>query len=62
MGAERLGEARDRERLGDPGHALEQHVAVGEQADQEALQHVALADDDRLHGRQQIAGELALLG
>ena len=32
--------------LARPGHALEQAVAAGQQADQHALDHVALADDD----------------
>ena len=29
-----------------PGHAFEQHVAAGEQADEHAVDHVRLADDD----------------
>ena len=48
-----------RERLREAGHALEQHVAAGEQADEQALDHVVLADDaardlfeDRLHQRR----------
>ena len=32
--------------LARPGHALEQDVAAGEQADEQALDHVLLADDD----------------
>ena len=42
---DRLGERSHRERLGQPGHALEQHVAAGEQADQQPVDHVVLADD-----------------
>jgi len=32
-----------------PGHAFEEHVAAGQQADHEALDHVALADDALAH-------------
>ena len=35
--ADHLGEGLDSERLGDAWHALEQHVPLGEQADQHAL-------------------------
>ena len=44
-GVDRLGQRAHRERLGQAGHALEQHVTAGEQADQQALDHVLLADD-----------------
>ena len=37
-----------RERLREPGHALEQHVAVGEQPDQEPVEQRPLADDHAL--------------
>jgi hypothetical protein len=37
------GEARDGEALGEAGQPLEQHVAVGEQPDQEPIHHFALA-------------------
>ena len=43
--AQRLAERLDEERLGEAGHALEQHVAVGEQGDQQALDDDILADD-----------------
>ena len=36
----------DRERLGQAGHAFEQHVAVGQQADDQPLDQIFLADDD----------------
>ncbi len=36
----------DRQGLGEPRHALDQHVAAGEQADQHAVEEVVLADDD----------------
>ncbi len=40
-----LRQGLDRQRLGEAGHALEQHVAAGEQADQQPVDQVALADD-----------------
>ena len=40
-----LGERPHGERLGEPRHAFEQHVAAGEQADEQAFDHVVLADD-----------------
>ena len=40
-GAERL----DEEGLGEAGHALEQHMAVGEEGDEQALDDGILADD-----------------
>ena len=43
---ERGGEGFDGERLGEAGDAFEEDVAVGEQADGEALDEVFLADDD----------------
>ncbi len=46
VACDRLGERLHRERLGEAGHALEQDVAAGEQADQQAVDQVALADDD----------------
>ena len=36
----------DGERLGQTGHAFEQNVAVGEQAEQEPLDQILLANDD----------------
>ena len=43
----------DRERLGQPGHAFEQHVAIGQQPDQQALDQVGLAHDHLAHfGKQ----------
>ena len=36
----------DGQGLGEAGHAFEQHVAVGEQADEQAVHEVFLADDD----------------
>ena len=34
--------------LGQPGHALEEDVAAGQQGDEQALEHPLLADDDAL--------------
>ena len=56
-GVQRLGERGHREGLGDPGHAFDQHVTVGEQADQQPFQHVALADDDLLHRPYDVLAE-----
>ena len=41
---DRLGERLDRQRLGQTGYAFEQHVAVGQQPDQQPVDHVALPD------------------
>ena len=46
--ADHLGEGLDGQRLGHAGHTLEQHVALGEQADQHPLDQPVLADDDPL--------------
>ncbi len=43
---EHAGETRDQQGLGQPGHADQQHVAVGEQRGQELFDHGILADDD----------------
>ena len=40
-----VGHRLDRQRLGQAGHALEQHVTAGQQSDEDALHHGALADD-----------------
>ena len=44
-GADRTGERRRRRRLGQPGHALEQDVALGEQRDEQARAQPFLADE-----------------
>ena len=46
--AEHVGERLDGQRLRQPGDALEQHVAAGEQRDEQALEHRVLADDHAL--------------
>jgi hypothetical protein len=48
------------ERLGEARQALEQHVAVGEQGDQQAVEQGILADDDRSAGRAHGLQGLAL--
>ena len=48
-----------RQRLGQAGHALQQHVAAGEQADQQPLEHRVLADDDALDLVQRLAQRAA---
>ncbi len=44
-------EGADGKRLGQTGHAFEQHVAVGEQADQQALDQLFLANNHAAHFR-----------
>ncbi len=39
-------ERADGKRLGEPGDTFEQHVAVGEQADEQPVHELFLADDD----------------
>src|SRR4051812_236628 len=46
--AEHRRERANGQRLGEAGDALEQHVAAGEQRDEQALEHRVLADDDAL--------------
>ena len=43
--AEHAGGRLDRQRLREPGHALDQEVALREQADEHALEHRVLAGD-----------------
>ena len=46
--ADHGGEAAHGQRLGHAGHALEQDVTLGQQADHQLLDHVLLADDHPL--------------
>jgi hypothetical protein len=46
--ADHLGEGLDGQSLGHPWHTFEQHVALGEQADEHPLDQLVLADDDPL--------------
>ena len=48
--------------LASPGHALEKDVATREQADEDALDHVLLADDDLADLVGEAVDEGALLG
>jgi hypothetical protein len=50
-----LGEGPDGESLGEARHAFEQHMATGQQADEQAFDHELLADDASghlLHGER----------
>ena len=60
--AEHAGERAHGERLREAGHALEQHVAAGEQGDEDLLEHVVLADDDPLALPQGLLEAAAGLG
>jgi len=57
---ERAGEGTHRERLGQARHTLQKHVPVGEEPDQEALDHVALPDDHAADFVEQLVGRRAL--
>ena len=54
-------EGPDGEGLGEARHAFQQHVPVGQQADEQALQERALADDDATQLGEHLGGEAALL-
>ena len=58
-----LASAKERavERLREPGHVLEQHVAVGEEAEQDELELLPLADDCALDLVEQAVAELGQL-
>ena len=65
--AEDVGERPHGQRLGEPGHAFEQHVTAGQQRDEHALEHRVLADDDalalpqgRLEGAARLVGDAAV--
>ena len=49
VAVDRPGDGLDREGLREPGHALDEEVAAREQAHDDPLEHVVLADDDPLH-------------
>ncbi|MCH8977691.1 MAG: glycosyltransferase family 4 protein, partial [Armatimonadetes bacterium] len=42
---ERLGERGDHQRLGEPRHALQQHMPAGEEGHEQLVEHVLLAED-----------------
>ena len=54
-----VGQRADHERLGQPRHADEQAVPLGEQGDEQLLEHVLLADDDLAALGQDALGALA---
>jgi hypothetical protein len=56
-----VGDGAHGQRLGQPRHALEQHVAAGEQPDEDTLDHVALTDDHLADLGGQAVDEGALL-
>ena len=65
--AEHVGERPHGQRLGEAGHALEQHMTAGQQRDEHALEHRVLADDDalalpqgRLEGAARLVGDAAI--
>ena len=45
-GPDRFGQGRDRQCFGQAGHSFEQHMPAGQQSDQQAFDHIPLADDD----------------
>ncbi len=57
-GSQRL----DRGRLGQPGHALQKHVAVGEKADKQAFHEVLLAHHRFAHLTHDVGDPCASLG
>src|SRR5262249_50713635 len=58
-GLEVLGQALHRPRLRQPGQPLDQQVAVGEQADQQALDDLLLTDDRTPDARLQVEDGIA---
>ena len=56
-----VGERAHGQRLGQAGDALEQHVAAGEQRDEQPLEHRVLADDDALDLVEDLLEDLARL-
>ena len=60
--AQHGGERAHGQRLGQARHALEQHVAAGQQRDEQALEHRVLADDDALALVQRRLERAARLG
>ena len=58
---DRRGQGAHGQGLGQARHAFEQYVPIGQQADQEAFDHVLLADDHLADLRDQPVDEDALL-
>ena len=57
-----LRQRRHGQRLGQAGHALDQAVAVGEQAQHDPLDQAVLADDDALDLEQRVLEQRCVLG
>jgi len=62
LGVDGVTQRADRQRLGQAGYTFEQHVAARQQADEDALDHVLLTDDDLADLVHEAVGEGALLG
>jgi hypothetical protein len=64
--AQRRRQRLDGQRLGQAGDAFQQHVAAGQQADEQALEHRVLAYDDPLdliqHLLEGLTGLVSLVG
>ena len=60
--AEHAGGRLDRQRLREPGHALDQEVALREQADEHALEHRVLPGDHAADLEQRLLETLPGLG
>jgi hypothetical protein len=61
LGVDGIGQGPHRERLGQARHPLHEYMAVGEQADEEALDHGLLAHDHPTYLVQKAVYEPALL-
>jgi hypothetical protein len=57
----RVGQGLHRQGLGQAGHAFQQHVAAGEQTDEDAVDHGLLAHDDLAHLGGKVVHEGRLL-
>ena len=60
--AEHAGGRLDRERLREAGHALDQQMALGEQADEHALEHLVLPGDHAPDLEERLLEPVADLG
>ncbi|MCG3775633.1 MAG: hypothetical protein JW395_2475 [Nitrospira sp.] len=58
---DRVRQCADGEGLGEPRHTFDEDVAVAQQADEELLHKVRLADDDLAHFIQQRRDKAAFL-
>ena len=60
--ADGIGERLDRQRLGETGHALDEHVAAGEERDGQPFEQLVLPDDDLLHLVEHLLHRLTVVG